>query len=124
MASSFYIGEKSLFVSNSRFGALIDFALQVASNEEENDYIKKLEELSGSFFPGSDLDLENDFSNTEEKIFWSKVFQAVAHKVFLREIGNIQELNWQPSLICDSVSISRMLQDYTNEKLPYTEKFF
>lgn len=127
MAGSFFAQDQHYFVSNKRFCALIEWAMDAASginDVKKNEYISKMQQgYQELYAPCSDIDLEGELSK-DEKIFWFKVFQVVAHQIFMRTIGSAESDGWRPSAIADVVSISRMLQKLTGKNLDFTKTNF
>ncbi len=127
MAGSFSAKDQHHFVSNKRFCALIEWAIDAASginDEKRNEYISKMQQGYNELYAiCADIDLEGDLNN-DEQAFWSKAFQVVSHQLFNRTIGPTESDNWRPSAIADAVSVSRMLQKLSGEHLDFTETNF
>ncbi|MGR3502657.1 hypothetical protein [Pseudaestuariivita sp.] len=92
-------------MSNRHFANLLDFALKIGprftASEQDILEFRRMMDLrdDGFFWPGRGLTIEEDFENCEALQFWSKVFFEVAQSVFLREIGNQSNTQWQTQMI-------------------------
>ena len=113
MASTIDYRDQSLTVSNKRFHSLISFAIEVAEDyaatEEECGLVADLEKRADAFYPGYDFDLLEEFPSLVDRKFWARIFLDLAHLVFLRKIGNQNQLFWQSSFIGDAYWIGRTL---------------
>lgn len=129
MASDISLKDQFLWVSNQRLSTLIAFALQVggeaARADTERGWVEKLRQFEEQAWPGIGLDLEERFPSVEEKKFWAQVFHDVAHRIFLRQVGNHDVTFWQSSAIGDAYVTARMLtravQEVENAWHPDTE---
>ncbi len=127
MAGAFSAGEQQHFVSDKRFFAQIDRAIEVTS--EINDpktagHISKMQQGYDDLYATStDIDLDKEL-NKDEQIFWSKAFQILGHGLFNRALGSTETDDWRPSAIDDAVTVSRMLQKLSGEYFEYTKKIF
>jgi hypothetical protein len=127
MAGAFSAGEQHHFVSNKRFCALIEWAIEVAP--EINDpktagHISKMQQgYDDLYLPCTDIDLDKEL-NKDEQVFWSKAFQIVGHRLFNRALGSTETDDWRPSAIADAVTVSRMLQKLSGQYLEYTKNNF
>jgi len=105
--------EQFLFVSNQRLDTLLNFALQVSGetvqSDEEHGWVEKLRQFEEESWPGIKFDLDERFPTVEEKKFWARVFDDVARRIFLRQLGNHEITYWQSSAIGDAYIIARML---------------
>lgn len=113
MSASFFTSCGSVVVSNKRSAALVEFALACARRcIEENEhalFVSKFESESSSFFPGHDFDLEELFSTSEERQFWSDVFATLASGLDAGTLGNQVDRTWAPSAASDARRISVLL---------------
>ncbi|MEZ0375394.1 MAG: hypothetical protein ACAI44_40275 [Candidatus Sericytochromatia bacterium] len=114
-------------MSNRRFNALAGLATEVAgrmaADPQEQACAGKLASLTDDVIPGGDVDFQALFPEQTEQVFLAKVFQALAHQVFLRAIGNQDDLSWQVSFICDAMTLSRLLQTATQHTLAFSDTF-
>ena len=113
MGSAISLKEQFLFVSNQRLDTLLNFALQVSGetvqSDEEHGWVEKLRQFEEESWPGIKFDLDERFPTVEEKKFWARVFDDVARRIFLRQLGNHEITYWQSSAIGDAYIIARML---------------
>ena len=113
VSSEISLKDQSLWVSNVRLGALLVFAREVAAkmarSDQEREWVKSLRQFEEEAWPGIDFDLEARFPSLEEKKFWARVYDEVANRIFLRQIGNQAVTSWQSSAIGDAYVIARML---------------
>jgi hypothetical protein len=113
VSSEISLKDQSLWVSNVRLGALLVFARAVAAeaarSDQERAWVKSLRQFEEEAWPGIDFDLEARFPSLEEKKFWAQVYDEVANRIFLRQIGNQAVTSWQSSAIGDAYVIARML---------------
>jgi len=127
MAGAFSSKDQHHFVSNKRFIALMEWAIEVApeiNDPKAFDHISKMQrEYENRYSICTDIDFEKEF-NKDEQIFWSKVFQVVAHKLFNRSLGSIETNDWRPSAIADAFTVSHMLQKLAGEYLEYSRNEF
>ncbi len=127
MAGSFSTQDQHFFVSNKRFCALLEWAIEAApriNDKKGKDYILKMQQnYQDIYSPCTDIDLSSEL-NKDEQVFWAKVFQVVGHQLFNRTLGSTESENWRPGAIADAVSVSRMLQKLSREYLDYNETNF
>lgn len=127
MSGTFSSKDHHHILSNKRFCALMEWAMEVASEINDPkavDHLSKMQQdYENIYLPCTDLDFENEL-NKDEQVFWSKAFQIVAHKLFNRELGSTETDDWRPSAIADAFAISRMLQGLSGEYLEYVRKEF
>ena len=120
MASCVSYKEQFIYVSNQRFGTLIELALEVGQKTAESDtdraFVACLREKNESFFPGFDFAMETEFPSLEERKFWARVFYDLSYKIFRREIGNQDVSFWQYSAIGDAYLIGRILTKSVQEQ--------
>jgi hypothetical protein len=113
--------------SNKRFCALIEWAVEVASEIDDPkapEHITKMQrDYEGVYAPCSDINLDKELGK-DEQVFWSKAFQLVGHGLFSRALGSKETDDWRPSAIADAIAISRMLQKLSGEYLEYTKQNF
>jgi hypothetical protein len=113
VSSSISLKEQFLDVSNQRLSTLIAFALQLGGEtarlDAEREWVEKLRQFEEEAWPGIGFDLDKRFPSVEEKKFWARVFDDVARRIFLRQLGNHDVTFWQSSAIGDAYVISRML---------------
>lgn len=118
MSSLFFTRGESLVVSNHRFSSLIEFALTQAvkcvAQKVEDEFINSFIEISKSFYPGYDLDMEDTFKTTDERLFWSKVFLSVASAAEAGEIGNLDDRSWVSNFAADARMVSQLLLGSTH----------
>ena len=105
--------DQFLWVSNQRLDTLLNFALQVSGetvqSDEEHGWVEKLRQFEEESWPGIKFDLDERFPTVEEKKFWARVFDDVARRIFLRQLGNHEITYWQSSAIGDAYIIARIL---------------
>lgn len=127
MAGLFSVEEQHHSVSNKRFYALLEWAMEVGieiSGENTADYVSKMQEgVENIYFPCTYINF-GEVLNEQEKVFWSKAFQVVAHKLFDRSLGSLETNDWRSSAIADACIVSRMLQESTGEYLDYRQANF
>ena len=113
MSSEISYKGQSVWVSNRRLSTLTTFALQVggesAQSDVEREWVNKLRKFDEQAWPGIDFDLEERFPSLEEKKFWARIYQDIARRIFLRQLGNQEVTFWQSSAIGDAYAIARML---------------
>lgn len=119
MSSKINLKDQFLWVSNKRLSSLITFAVQVgaelARSDVERSWVEKLRQFEAQVWPGIDFDLDERFPCIEEKKFWTRVFDDVARRIFLRQLGNHEITFWQSSAIGDAYIIARMLTGAVQE---------
>ena len=99
-----------LCVSNARLSTLIEFALQVASEQGSGvELVAKLRHFWDAAFPGITFDLKERFPTVEQQRFWATCFFDVGQRIFLRTLGNQDVESWQASAITDAHTIAREL---------------
>lgn len=114
MAGLFEARTQHLVVSNMRFYALMEWAIDVASGIDDSKgplHISKMQrgyKENYSLVTYLDLDGELDYA---EQVFWSEAFAVVGDQLFHRTIGTTDDDSWRPSAIADAVILSRMLRD-------------
>ena len=127
MAGTFSSEDQHHFVSNQRFHALIEWAIEVASEIDDPnapEYISKMQRgYEEIYAPCTDIELDQELDKVEQ-VFWSKAFQLVGHSLFNRVLGSKEADNWRPSAIADAIIVSRMLQKLSGEYLEYTKQNF
>lgn len=60
-------------------------------------------------WPGADFELDARFGTVGEKKFWACVFFEVAHRIFMRRLGDQGSTSWQSGAIGDAYVVARML---------------
>ncbi|MDX5993940.1 hypothetical protein [Ectopseudomonas alcaliphila] len=127
MAGAFSAEDQHHFVSNKRFCALMEWAIEVASEINEAqaaDFVAKMQQGYDELYAiCTDIDLDKELDK-KEQVFWSKAFQIVGHRLFNRTLGSTESDDWRPSAIADAFTISRMLQKLSGEYLVYTKQNF
>jgi hypothetical protein len=122
LASDISLEDQFLWVSNERLSTLIAFALKVggetAQSDEELRSVENLRQFDEQAWPGISFDLEDRFPTIAEKKFWARVFHDLAHRIFLRQLGNQEVTSWQASAIGDAYVVSRMLARAVQEAEP------
>lgn len=114
MTSEILWQNQSIWVANMVLDRLLDFAEEVgratAKNPSEAAAVEKLVAWrANSYFPGSSLDLNEVFPETDDKKMWARCFSDVARRIFLRSLG-MQESNfWQSETIAVAYLIGRWL---------------
>jgi hypothetical protein len=113
MSSCISIKDHSIWVSNARLSTLIAFASDVgesiAKSDEDAAFITSLRRFSAAAFPGIDLDLAVQFPSIAERKWWARVFDTVATRIYLRQLGDQSDQTWQPAAIGEAFAIARML---------------
>jgi hypothetical protein len=120
MSSSFDCGTSYFYVSNRRFFALISLAIEVAqgvaSTTAEHTYIAKLKKFDEESFPGIGLDLDEFFTELDERKFWSEVFLRLAWEFYDRQRGNHDHQGRHIiPVIAQCFTICRMLEQLVNQ---------
>jgi hypothetical protein len=126
LSSIIFYKDDGLYISNQRFSTILAIALEVgdsiARDSEEGAFVQQLRGWTESeFFNGCDFDLGERFSTTASRKFWATVFFEVARRIFLRKLGNQETDSWQPSAICDTHSIGRLLVRAEGEQTDASE---
>lgn len=120
MSSRIAYQDQFFYVSNSSFGALIEFGLEVAQKssetETERDYVSNLRERTNTFYPGYDLVIEREFPSRDERKFWARVFFDLSHSIFCREVGKHDVNFWQSSMIGDAYLLGRIITRSVQEE--------
>jgi hypothetical protein len=113
MASEITLKDQFIWVSNGRLFALLDFAIEVgeslARDGDEREIVARLRRFSTGAYPGITFDLGDRFPTVDERKWWARVFNLVAHRIYLRQLGNQDSQGWQPSAIGDAYVVARML---------------
>ena len=120
MASRISYHDQFFYVSNQRFGSLIEFALEVgqrtAGSAEQSAYVSSLMARKATFYPGYDLAIESEFPSRDERKFWARVFFDLAHLTFNRQIGKQDPTFWQYSAVGDAYLLGRMITRSVQEE--------
>ncbi len=120
MASAISYQDQFFYVSNQRFGLLIEFGLEVGEKSAETDaeksYVAALRERNNAFYPGYDLAIEEEFPSRDERKFWSRVFFDLAYLIFRREIGSHDATFWQYSAVGDAYLLARIITRSVQEE--------
>jgi hypothetical protein len=120
MASRISYHDQFFYVSNQRFGSLVEFALEVgqmtAGSDEERSYVFSLRERKAAFYPGYALAIEGEFPSRDERKFWTRVFFDLAHLIFSRQIGKQDTSFWQYSAVGDAYLLGRMITRSVQEE--------
>jgi hypothetical protein len=119
MASCISYKEQFIWVSNQRFAALIEFAIQIgeqtATTPDERAAVARLRKAGEAFYPGYDFHLDREFITLDERKFWARCFHDVARAIFLRQVGEHDTEFWQSGAIGDAYLIGRLLTQAVRE---------
>lgn len=105
-----------MIVSNQRFDSLIEFGIEVAggvaATADERSFLERLRsKYRDNMYRGYDMLIDEEFASPNERLFWSKVYEDLSHKVIAREVVNPdapEEV--RHSLAADAARLSRMLR--------------
>ncbi|QDT88402.1 hypothetical protein [Gimesia algae] len=103
MACKISFKDRSVQMNNRQFSNLLALTLEYAQNaasSDEKDHVVRMAYLhENEFWPGRGVQLEEDFPETNERKFWSKMLFDTARAVFNREVGNHDHSYWQVQAI-------------------------
>ncbi|SFP52150.1 hypothetical protein SAMN03159339_2876 [Variovorax sp. 770b2] len=114
MTSSVFSATRSVFLSNQRFAALLDFAVTVgnskAANAEESEFVARLVSSTSDMYLGFDLSIEDYFPAATQQDFWRRVFLEVAAQIRNGSIGNTDPpTEWRSKAADDAEAIAGIL---------------
>jgi hypothetical protein len=114
MTSSVFSATRSVFLSNQRFAALLDFAATVgnskAANAEESEFVARLVSSTSDMYLGFDLSIEDYFPAATQQDFWRRVFLEVAAQIRNGSIGNTDPpTEWRSKAADDAEAIAGIL---------------
>ncbi len=110
-------GDQYLFVSNARMGSLVGLGLEVAeqlmetAEERAATAALRTADEEGRW-TWDDFAIERVFPDLAVRAFFARVFEELAQRMYLREIGDhTSRQDWQASFIGDACWLARMCRD-------------
>jgi hypothetical protein len=115
MACIIYYKDQQVSANNRQFYSLIEFAIEVgqktATTDEERQIVDRMIDLRDKeFFPGRDLDIEEDFPDLNERKYWARVFLDTARAIFGREVGVHEYSFWQAQCIYQAYGVGLLFE--------------
>ena len=103
MACQITFKDRWVQLNNRQFGNLVEFAIEVAEAsvaDSETANVDRMKEMRDErFWPGRGIEIEEDFPDTSERKFWSRVFFDTARAIFERGVGLHEHTYWQAQAI-------------------------
>jgi len=115
--------DKGQWINNMLFRSLLEFSIETGELQasiEERTYLELMKKrvTDGFFWPGRDVDLEQDFPTIPERKFWSRVFFEIARAIFERKIGVHAQTYWQAQRIYLAYGLGNLFQESVREIEP------
>jgi hypothetical protein len=71
-----------------------------------------------TFWPGRDMDIEEDFPDVGERKFWSQAFFDTARDIFDRSVGNHEYSFWQAQSIWQAYGVGVLFEESVRDFEP------
>lgn len=122
MACQITFKDEFVQLNNMQFSRLIDFGIEIAEQTRtvhERSFVERMKKMQQEcFWPGRGIDIIEDFPETSERKFWSRVFFDTSRAIFDRRIWIHEHSFWQAQSIHQSHATGLIFEHAVREVEP------